>query len=92
MRGVGIVRGYFAPGDSLAHFSPIGHEGKSRLESQGADCQDVLPLDIRAEKLALYQSEMQAFTQFLKQIYFRRKTEQASERMCRGELSVSGSS
>ena len=51
---------------------PLGHEGKSRLESQGADCQEVMPLDIRAEKLAAYQAEMQAFTHFLKQIYFRR--------------------
>jgi hypothetical protein len=58
------------PYDYRLFVRPLGHEGKSRLESQGADCQEVMPLDIRAEKLAAYQTEMQAFTAFLKDIYF----------------------
>jgi hypothetical protein len=49
---------------------PLGTDGKSRLESQGADCQEVMPAHIRAQKLAVYQDEMQAFTQFLKCAYF----------------------
>ncbi len=44
--------------------------GKSRLESQGADLQDVAPLDIKAQKLQEYQEEMHAFTAFLKECYF----------------------
>lgn len=45
-------------------------DGKSRLESQGADMQDVLPLEQRQQKLQVYQQEMQAFTAFLKHLYF----------------------
>jgi hypothetical protein len=58
------------PYDCRLFVRPTGTDGKSRLESQGADCQEVMPLDIRAEKLAAYQAEMQAFTAFLKDIYF----------------------
>jgi hypothetical protein len=58
------------PYDCRLIVRPIGYDGKSRLESQGADCQEVMPLDIRVEKLAAYQAEMQAFTAFLKDIYF----------------------
>ena len=44
--------------------------GRSRLENHGADFQSVAPLEVRAQKLAEYQEEMRAFTEFLKQIYF----------------------
>ncbi len=46
------------------------NKGKSRLESQGADMQEVLPLEERRQKLQDYQQEMQDFTAFLKQAYF----------------------
>ncbi len=49
---------------------PLGTDGKSRLESQGADCQEVAPLDTREKKLREYQEEMQAFTTFLKEVYY----------------------
>lgn len=58
------------PYDCRLIVRPTGTDGKSRLESQGADCQEVMHLDIRAQKLAAYQDEMQAFTQFLKHTYF----------------------
>lgn len=48
---------------------PLGTVGKSRLESQGADCQDIAPLEIRAEKLKAYQEEMHTFTAFLKRMF-----------------------
>jgi len=44
-------------------------DGKSRLESQGADMQEVLEPSARQQKLADYQQEMQDFTAFLKQRY-----------------------
>ncbi len=45
-------------------------DGKSRLESQGADMQEVLLPTERQQKLLTYQQEMQDFTAFLKQQYF----------------------
>ncbi len=45
-------------------------DGKSRLESQGADMQEVLELSVRQQKLADFQQEMQDFTTFLKQRYW----------------------
>ncbi len=44
--------------------------GRSRLESQGASFQEIASPDIRAQKLAIYQEEMRAFTAFLKDQYF----------------------
>ena len=44
--------------------------GRSRLESQGADFQDVAPPDVKAQKLREYQEEIHAFTAFLKDRYF----------------------
>ncbi len=44
--------------------------GRSRLESQGADFQDVALLEERSLKLKEYQEEMRQFTLFLKQQYF----------------------
>src|SRR5581483_1069474 len=40
--------------------------GRARLQSQGADFQEVRPEDQRAHKLLEYQQEMSAFTAFLK--------------------------
>lgn len=45
--------------------------GIIRLESQGADYQDCLPIEERAQKLREYQDEMRAFTAFLKATYFK---------------------
>jgi len=45
--------------------------GTLRLESQGADCQDVLVEEERRQNLAAYQQEMQQFMLFLKDEYFR---------------------
>jgi len=45
-------------------------DGKSRLESQGADLQEVLEPSARQQKLADYQQEMQDFTTLLKQRYW----------------------
>lgn len=47
-----------------------GWTGVTRLTSQGADCQDCREAEERAAKLQEYQQEMQAFTTFLKQVYF----------------------
>ena len=58
------------PFDQRLIVRPIGTDGRSRLESQGADCQEVAPLDIRAQKLLRYQEEMGTFTAYLKHIYF----------------------
>jgi len=44
--------------------------GTGRIESQGADFQEVTPLEIRLQKLQEYQEEMQAFTAFLKDTWF----------------------
>ena len=60
----------YVPYDCRLIIRPLGTTGKSRLESQGADCQDVTPLEIRAEKLKEYQEEMHAFTVSLKRIFF----------------------
>src|SRR5689334_3564810 len=49
------------PYDQRLIIRPLGNDGKSRLESQGADCQEIAPLDIRAQKLREYQQEMQEF-------------------------------
>lgn len=40
--------------------------GSSRIESLGADFQEIVPLDLRQQKLQAYQQEMSAFTDFLK--------------------------
>lgn len=45
-------------------------DGKSRLESQGADMQEVLELSEREQRLRAYQREMQSFTAFLRTRYF----------------------
>ena len=45
-------------------------DGKSRLESQGADMQEVLEPSEREQKLRAYQREMQSFTAFLRTRYF----------------------
>jgi hypothetical protein len=44
--------------------------GRSRLESQGADFQEIAPPEIKQRKLLEYQEEMRAFTAFLKEKYF----------------------
>jgi hypothetical protein len=44
--------------------------GTSTLESQGARCQSIDSPEARAQKLKEYQEEMQAFTAFLKAIFF----------------------
>ena len=46
--------------------------GKSRIESLGADFQEVTPLDIRQQKLEEYQQEMHAFTTFLHEVWLAR--------------------
>jgi hypothetical protein len=56
--------------DRLLVVHPRDTTGRSRLESQGADFQNVAPLEQRQRKLAEYQEEMQAFMVFMKQIYF----------------------
>lgn len=43
---------------------------RARIESQGATIQQILSPEERAEKLLVYQQEMQTFTQFLKNIWF----------------------
>ena len=58
------------PYDHRLIIRPLGTDGKSRLESQGADCQEVADLEEKAQKLAEYQEEMRDFTAFLKQIFF----------------------
>jgi hypothetical protein len=58
------------PFDRLLVVHPRDTTGRSRLESQGADFQNVAPLDKRERKLVEYQEEIQAFTAFLKQVYF----------------------
>jgi hypothetical protein len=57
------------PFDQRLIIRPIGTDGKSRLESQGADCQEVAPPDTLIQKLQEYQEEMRTFTAYLKQIY-----------------------
>ncbi len=47
-----------------------GATGRCRLESQGADFQDIAPLEVRQKKLTEYQEEMRAFTAFLREQYF----------------------
>ena len=59
------------PFDQRLIVRPTGTDGKGRLECQGADCQEVTPLEMRRQKLADYQAEMQAFTAFLKAEYFK---------------------
>ena len=44
--------------------------GRTRIESQGAMLQEVLPYDSRQQKLVEYQEEMRAFTAFMKARYF----------------------
>jgi hypothetical protein len=44
--------------------------GRSRLESQGADFQEIASPDVKAQKLQEYQEEMRAFTAFLEERYF----------------------
>ena len=58
------------PYDRQLAMHPRDMSGRVRMESHGADFQSVAPLEMRAQKLAEYQEEMQAFTEFLKQIYF----------------------
>lgn len=43
--------------------------GGSRLQSQGADCQDVRTQEERARNLSAYREEMQAFTVFLRRMF-----------------------
>jgi hypothetical protein len=45
--------------------------GSARLESQGATIQKIADEETRKRKLAEYQEEMKAFTEFLKGKYFR---------------------
>ncbi len=47
-----------------------GSQFRGRIESQGSTIQEILSLEEQAEKLQVYQQEMQAFTQFLKQQWF----------------------
>lgn len=56
--------------ERLLVIHPRDTTGRARLESQGADFQNVAPLDTRKQKLHVYQEEMQAFTAFLKQRFF----------------------
>lgn len=58
------------PYDRRLIIRPLGTDGKSRLESQGADCQEVASPEEKVQKLAEYQREMQDFTTFLKQKFF----------------------
>jgi hypothetical protein len=58
------------PFDQRLIICPLGTDGRSRLESQGADSQEVALLDIRTQKLLVYQEEMRTFTSYLKQSYF----------------------
>jgi hypothetical protein len=58
------------PYDWQLAIHPRDMSGRARLESHGADFQSVAPLEMRVQKLAEYQEEMQAFTEFLKQVYF----------------------
>jgi hypothetical protein len=44
--------------------------GRSRLESQGADFQEIASPEIRKQKLQVYHEEMSAFTIFLKEQFF----------------------
>ena len=46
--------------------------GRSRIESQGADLQEIAPPAVKQQRLGEYQEEMRAFTTFLKQRYFSR--------------------
>lgn len=50
--------------------NPAEWTGVSRLESQGSDLQCIADPDEKARKLAEYQDEMRAFTEFLKERYF----------------------
>lgn len=43
--------------------------GTTRIESLGADFQEVTPLETRLQKLEEYQEEMRAFTEFLREIW-----------------------
>jgi hypothetical protein len=58
------------PYDRRLIICPLGTDGKSRLESQGADCQEVASPEEKVQKLAEYQREMQDSTTFLKQKFF----------------------
>lgn len=64
-----FYEGRFVPYDVRLVIQPLGI-GQSRLESQGADFQEVAPGDVRTLKLAEYQEEMRLLTAFLKQQYF----------------------
>ncbi|MFL5665628.1 MAG: hypothetical protein ACJ8BW_30445 [Ktedonobacteraceae bacterium] len=52
--------------------------GSYRLESQGAELLETAPQEIGQPKLQEYQEEMQAFTRFLKEIYFSEDTSASS--------------
>jgi hypothetical protein len=58
------------PYDQQIVIHPRDTTGRARLESIGADLQLIVPPTLREQKLAEYQREMQAFTAFLKHIYF----------------------
>lgn len=59
-----------APYDVRLVIQAQGATGRCRLESQGADFQDIASLEVRQKKLVEYQEEMRAFTAFLKEQYF----------------------
>lgn len=44
--------------------------GRSRIESIGAELQQIIPQEVRRERLSEYQEEMNSFSDFLKQKYF----------------------
>jgi len=71
---IGLLTAFYqnrhVPFDRLLVVHPRDTTGRSRLESQGADFQNVVPLEQRQRKLAEYQEEMQAFTVFMKEVYF----------------------
>ena len=46
-------------------------DGTSRLENQGSDLQEIATPEIKQQKLLEYQAEMQAFTTFLKEQFFK---------------------
>ena len=60
----------YVPYDIRLVIQDLG-DGTSRLENQGANLQEIATAEIKQQKLREYQAEMQAFTTFLKEQFFK---------------------
>lgn len=60
--------------DSLINIERVGIYGGFRIQSNGTHLVEVLPSEEQKEKLKTYRQEMDRFTQFLKEKYFRKRS------------------